>query len=109
MTGVQTCALPIYIVRFDQGYPVPYTWKSKVFRLDYPSNFGFGQVNAYQYPVTMKVYADGVMVAAKVVQNNNQFRLPGGFRAYEWAFQIEGTAEVIEVAIAQSTDELKSA
>lgn len=97
------------IVRFDQGYPQPYTWKSKQFRLDYPSNFGFGQVNAYQYPVTMKVYADGVMVAAKVVQNNNQFRLPGGFRAYEWAFQIEGTAEVIEVAIAQSTEELKSA
>lgn len=97
------------IVRFDQGYAVPYTWKSKQFRLDYPSNFGFGQVNAYQYPVTMKVYADGVMVAAKVVQNNNQFRLPGGFRAYEWAIQLEGTGEVIEVAIAQSTEELKSA
>jgi hypothetical protein len=96
------------IVRFDDGYLLPYAWKSKQFRLDFPTNFGFGQVNAYQYPVIMKVFADGVMVAAKVVQNNNQFRLPSGFRAYEWAFQIEGTAEVIEVSIAQSTEELKS-
>lgn len=96
------------IVRFDTGFNQTYTWKSKTFRLDYPHNFGFAQVNAYQYPVTLKVYADGVLRAAKVVQNNNQFRLPSGFRAYEWAFQLEGTAEVIEVAIADSTQELKS-
>ena len=96
------------IVRFDAGYGLPYAWKSKVFRLDYPHNFGFAQVNAYQYPVTIKVYADGVLRAAKVVQNNNQFRLPSGFRAYEWSFQLEGTGEVIEVAIADSTAELKS-
>jgi hypothetical protein len=97
------------IVRFDSGYSLPYTWKSKQFRLDYPTNFGFAQVNAYQYPVTLKVYADGVMKSAKVVYDNNQFRLPSGFRAYEWAFQVEGTGEVIEVTIAQSTDEMKSA
>lgn len=96
------------IVRFDSGYAQPYKWRSKVFRLDFPTNFGFGQVNAYQYPVTMKVYADNVMKAAVVVQNNNQFRLPSGFRAYEWSFELEGTGEVIEVAIAQSTEELKS-
>lgn len=95
------------IVRFDQGYSQTYTWKSKQFRLDFPHNFGFAQVNAYQYPVTFKVYADGVLRAAKVVQNNNQFRLPSGFRAYEWSFQLEGTGEVIEVAIADSTEELK--
>ena len=95
------------IVRFDSGFNQTYTWKSKQFRLDYPHNFGFGQVNAYQYPVTFKVYADGVLRAAKVVQNNNQFRLPSGFRAYEWSFQLEGTGEVIEVAIADSTEELK--
>jgi len=96
------------IVRFDQGFALPYTWKSKIFRNPYPTNFGFGQVTALQYPVTLKVYADGDLVAAKVVQNNNQFRLPSGFRAYEWELQLDGTAEVIEAGIAQSTEELKS-
>jgi hypothetical protein len=96
------------IVRFDQGSNQTFTWKSKQFRMDYPHNFGFGQVNAYQYPVTFKLYADGVLKMTKTVQNNNQFRLPSGFRAYEWAFQLEGTGEVTEVAISDSTAELKS-
>jgi len=95
------------IVRFDQGSNQTYTWKSKQFRMEYPHNFGFGQVTAYQYPVTFKLYADGVLKMTKTVQNNNQFRLPSGFRAYEWAFQLEGTSEVIEAAIADSTAELK--
>lgn len=96
------------IVRFDQGSNQTYAWRSKVFRLDFPTNFGFAQVNAYSYPVTLKVYADGVLQSTNVVANNNQFRLPSGFRAYEWYFDVEGTGEVIEVAIAQSTSELKS-
>jgi hypothetical protein len=57
--------------------------------------------------VTFKLYADGVLKMTKTVQNNNQFRLPSGFRAYEWALQLEGTSEVIEAAIADSTAELK--
>lgn len=96
------------LVKFDAGYAQPYKWQSKVFRVNYPTNFGFGQVTAYQYPVTFKVYADGVMRSATVVQNSKQFRLPSGFRAYEWWFEIEGTGEVLEAAIAQSTEELKS-
>lgn len=96
------------IVRFDSGSDGSYTWRSKVFRLDYPTNIGFGQVNAYAYPVTFKLYADGVLKLTKTVQNNNQFRLPSGFKAYEWMFQLEGSVEVIEAGIASSTEELKS-
>lgn len=97
------------IVRFDQGSNQSYTWKSKKFVLAFPHNFGFGQVVSYQYPVTFKLYADGVLKMTKTVQNNNQFRLPSGFRAYEWSFQLEGTGEVTDVAIADSTQELKMA
>lgn len=97
------------IVRFDAGSNLTYTWKSKVFRLEYPSNFSFGQVRATAYPVTLKVYADGALKLTKTVANANQFRLPSGFRAYDWELQVEGTSIVQEVALAQSTVELKSA
>lgn len=97
------------IVRFDAGSNLTYTWKSKLFRLEYPSNFSFGQVRASAYPVTMKVYADGQLRLTKVVQGANQFRLPSGFRAYDWEIQVEGTGVVTEFGIAQSSAELKSA
>ena len=97
------------IVRFDQGSATAYTWKSKVFRLSAPENLGFGQVVAESYPVTFKLYCEGVLKMTKTVNNNNQFRLPSGFRAYDWEFQLEGTTEVAEVVLASSTTELKSA
>lgn len=97
------------IVRFDQGSATAYTWKSKVFRLSAPENLGFAQVVAESYPVTFKLYCEGVLKLTKTVNNNNQFRLPSGFRAYDWEFQLEGTTEVAEVVIASSTTEMKSA
>ena len=97
------------IVRFDQGSAVPYIWKSKVFRLSAPENIGIGQVVAESYPVTFKLYCEGALKLTKTVNNNNQFRLPSGFRAYDWEFQLEGMAEVAEVVLASSTTELKSA
>lgn len=97
------------IVRFDQGSATAYTWKSKVFRMSAPENLGFGQVVAESYPVTFKMYCDGALKLTKTVNSNAQFRLPSGFRAYDWEFQLEGTAEVAEVVLASSTAELKSA
>lgn len=96
------------IVRFDHGSATAYTWKSKVFRLSSPENLGFAQIVAESYPVTFKLYCEGALKLTKTVNNNNQFRLPSGFRAYDWEFQLEGTAEVAEVVIASSTTEMKS-
>lgn len=96
------------IYRFDQGNALTFTWRSKLFRLEFPTNFSFGQVRASAYPVTMKVYADGQLRLTKTVANANQFRLPSGFRAYDWELQIEGTAEISEMAISQSSVELKA-
>lgn len=97
------------IVRFDQGSATAYTWKSKVFRMSAPENLGFGQVVAESYPVTFKLYCEGALKMTKTVNNNNQFRLPSGFRAYDWEIQLEGTAEVAEVVLASSTAEMKVA
>lgn len=96
------------IKRFDRGSNLSMTWKSKIFRLPYQQNFTVAQVRAEGYPMTFKLYADGVLKHTQTVSSSNQFRLPSGFRGLDWEFQIEGTNEVSEVLVAQSSDELKS-
>lgn len=85
---------------------LPYTWKSRKFSLPVTSNMSVGRVIADAYPVTVKVYGDGVLRATKTVANNLQFSLPGGYVAREWEIQIEGSNKVRRVAIAETSDEL---
>ena len=96
------------IKRFDAGAPLTSKWRSKVFRLDYPTNFGFCQVVAEAYPVTIRVYCESALKLQKVVQNNNAFRLPSGFRSYDWEFELETGNEVYSVSIAQNSTEMKA-
>lgn len=95
------------IVRFDRGSNLNLTWKSKVFRLPFEDNFAVAQVHADSYPVTLKVYGDGVLRHTQTVASSKEFRLPSGFRCRDWEFQIEGSATVTEVAIANSVAELR--
>lgn len=95
------------IVRFDRGSNLTTTWKSKVFRLPFEDNFAIAQVQAESYPVTFKIYGDGVLRHTETVASSKEFRLPSGFRCRDWEFQIEGSATVTEVAIANSVAELR--
>lgn len=95
------------IVRFDRGSNLSFTWKSKVFRLPFEDNFAVAQVHADSYPVTLKVYGDGVLRHTQTVTSSKEFRLPSGFRCRDWEFQVEGSATVTEVAIANSVAELR--
>lgn len=97
------------IVRYDRGSALTYTWRSKVFRLGHPMNFGFGQLIADAYPVTMKVYADGQLKLTKTVANNNLFRLPSGFRATDWEIELVGTSRVTQAMLTTATIEAKAA
>lgn len=97
------------IVRFDQGSTLTATWRSKVYRLPWPQNMTVGQVRASAYPVTLKIYSDGVLKHTQTVADSDHFTLPGGFRGVDWEFQIEATNEVSEVIIATSAAELKAA
>lgn len=96
------------IVRYDRGSALTYTWKSKVFRAGHPMNFGFGQLIADAYPVTMKVYADGQLKLTKSVTNNNLFRLPSGFRAQDWEIELSGAAKITQAMITTATAEAKA-
>ena len=59
--------------------------------------------------VTARFYADNVLRHTQTVTNENPFRLPAGFLANEWQFELEGTAEVFSLAVAETMRELKGA
>jgi hypothetical protein len=94
------------IVRFDAGSPLPYLWRSKIFRSPQHVNFSAAQVRASAYPVQLKVYADGALKLTKSVASEAHFRLPAGFKALDWYVEIEGTSDVTEFFMATSVAEL---
>lgn len=96
------------IVRLDQGSALTATWRSKKWRLPWQQNFSVAQVRASAYPVTLRIYADGVLKVTQSVNSDEIFTLPGGFRALDWEFEIDTTGEVSEVNIATSAIEIKS-
>lgn len=97
------------ILKWDSGSDLSYTWKSKLFTLPQPVNFGFAQVEADAYPITCKVYAGGVLKHTQTVANRNPFRLPSGFVDKDWEVQLEGTGQVFQFSMAQSIAELRIA
>lgn len=94
------------IVRYNTGSALTYTWKSKPFRMSAPVNMGAAAIEAGAFPVTLKIYADGVLKQTKTVANRKPFKLKSGFKAIEWQFEISGTVEVKRLRIATSVTEL---
>jgi len=91
------------------GSSYTYTWKSAKFETPVLTNFSRGQVSAATYPVTFKLFADGVLKLTTSVANNDPFPLPGGFTSRYHEVEVSGTSEVFSVAIANSVAELMSA
>jgi hypothetical protein len=89
------------------GAAMSYTWKSKKFTMPQVMGFSCAQVEAEAYPVTAKIYVDGTLVRTQTVASRVPFRLPVA-PGRDWEFQIEGSAEVFAVLVAQSMEELAS-
>ena len=86
-------------------------WYSKTFVMPYPVNMG-----AYQCmfdesagSVSIKFYADGVLKHTAAVADQEPARLPSGFLAREWAIEVESTAKVQGIYVAETIDELRGA
>lgn len=90
---------------WQEGSDLSYTWKSKKFTMPQVLGMSCAQVEAEAYPVTLRVYADGVQILAQVVASRFPFRLPA-VAARDWEFQVEGDKEVFSVSLAQSMGEL---
>jgi len=84
-----------------------YTWRSKKFTMPQIMGFACAQLEAENYPMTMKVYADGTEIINKTVQSRDPFRLPAKV-GRDWEIQIEGDSEVFSVAVANSMSEIAS-
>lgn len=55
--------------------------------------------------LVLKVFADGKLRAAKRVTSDKMFKLPAGFRATKWQFELSGTATVYRAEFATSSQE----
>lgn len=97
----------INVQRWDSGATfMTARARSKVFRAPAPVNFGAAEVVADAYPVTFRVYADGVLKHTQTVTSRNAFHLPAGFMALDWQFEVETTGAVQGCAVASSIREL---
>lgn len=97
------------IKKWDTGNStMTYRVVSKVWKQPYPQNYAAAEVIASAYPVTFKLYADGLLRHTQTVTSRNPFRLPAGFRAFDYQIELEGTAPVQGVAIASSMQELSA-
>jgi hypothetical protein len=94
------------LMRWDAGIPMQATFKSKVFRTPHPTNFSCAQVVADGYPLTVKVYADGVLQHTQTVENRQPFRLPSGFKAEDWQVSVVTNHAVQGLVIANNMSEL---
>ena len=101
-------------------------FKSKKFVTPAPVSMGWVSVHANEYPATVKVYGDGVLVADYTVTKSGSTytqatTVPSGISngtlrepimrmpavvAQEWEVQIEGT-DINEFCLAQSMDEIR--
>ena len=104
---------------------MPVRWRSKEFQFPYQENFGAYAIywddtrySNYDYgtsimPVTEKVrfavYADRIKVYDQPVPKNGRpVRLPSGYKADIWQFEIKGRAPVYSLHVASTVKELRS-
>ena len=89
------------IQQWDGGsVPLPYTWKSKEYFQPHPQNIAACQIVADDYSdLTLTLYADGSQVYQGAVTSMDAFKLPGGFMAHRYEFQLSGTSYGVKQVI----------
>lgn len=91
---------------------ITFTWKSKKYEHPQPVNYGCAQIHANAYDngttqdLNLKVYADGVLKYDQPITSRTPVRLPSGFKAREWEFEVSGNVEVFGIDIATNMQEL---
>lgn len=96
------------ISAWGEGDVMTLLWRSKAHEVQ-PGGSGFtcAKVIARQYPVTLRIVADGEMMLELDVQSRDLFRLPAGYAlSRDWEIEIESTHEVQSVQVASSPSEI---
>lgn len=108
---------------------LPFIWRSKEFQYPFKNNFGAYMVFWDQdradltsgsavdimpadVPINIKVWADRELVYDQpllLTDNAAEIRLPSGFKAQVWQFEIRGRAPVFALHVASTIKELRGA
>jgi len=91
--------------------PSTAVWRSKEFRTVYPLNFGAAKVFFDEVEdgfVRLRVFARGDKIFDEdITSRSNHIRLPSGFKADVWQFEVETNTRVHSVDIAEAFSELR--
>ena len=108
----------------DNAQPrTSWLWRSKVFESPGPLNFGCGILHAKPVSnpatesVTLKMFAgvydqnnfQMIQKYNQVVKAGEMFRLPSGYKATEWQFELSGNMNVMSLELGETPEDLKSA
>lgn len=86
----------------------PYRWRSRLFELGGTgTRLLAARVMADSYnSTTIKVFADGAQLYARLVTNNKPFRMPNHSKKIDWQIEVSGTDIVRNFEIAETMQEL---
>lgn len=82
------------IKKFNGGSAKTFTWKSKKFQYNGRTPPAFARVEANAYPVTFKLYWEGVLKHTQTVADRMPFALPSGDRVNDVEMEVTGTNPV---------------
>jgi hypothetical protein len=102
---VQRVSTTNTLKEWNTGSALTATWRSKEYRFHSGVLMARAKVEAAAYPVTFKLYGDGVLKHTQTVTNAFPFVLPAG-RNYTISYQIETTYKVTFAGVATSVKEL---
>ena len=96
------------LYKWDAGTAATMVWRSKLFHLERPQNVGAVRIDAEAYPITFRLYGDGVLVDTVTVASQEPATLRGDERYRDFEFEIEAAAMVNAVAVASSVLDLRN-
>jgi hypothetical protein len=95
-----------YIYLWDGGAASTFTWRSKLFDMEFPQNMAAVRVMAAAYPVTFTLIngSDGTTIATRTIANETPVRLPAGKLYTRLAFSVAAasSAGIQRVTVGES-------
>lgn len=91
------------IKKFRGGAALPFTWKSQ--EAVTPLMDFVGARVTGDYPITFRLFRDGVVRYTKTVTSDEPFKVPDGL-SRNWSVEVSGSTTVLGVALASSEGEL---
>ena len=94
------------IRKWDAGSALTVTHKTGEVRHPYETNAGWGMVIAESYPVTFKVWGDGVLRHTQTVADEQPFPLPDQYLARDFQVEVSGVGPIQGAVLAEDVSDL---